>query len=135
LDDFCDIVREVESQSEDKELYVAVDDILIGVDTWTIILGKKEIALGPVGSGILNTLALNSGRVISRDRLRRSVSETLLDPHNLNSHIHTLRVKLGEEAQKRIQTVPGVGYMYVSPDKSREGGSEVASQWRNVETA
>jgi DNA invertase Pin-like site-specific DNA recombinase/DNA-binding winged helix-turn-helix (wHTH) protein len=135
LDDFCDIVREVVSQSEDKELYVAVDDILIGIDTWTIILGKKEIALGPVGSGILNALALNAGRVISRDRLRRSVSETLLDPHNLNSHIHTLRVKLGEEAQKRIQTVPGVGYMYVSPDKSREGGSEVASQWRNVETA
>jgi DNA-binding response OmpR family regulator len=129
LDDFCDIVKEVASQSENRELYIAVDDILIGVDTWTIILEKKEIALGPVGSRILNMLALNAGKVISRDRLRRSVSETLLDPHNLNSHMHTLRVKLGVEPRKRIQTVPGVGYMYVSPDKSAERGSEVASRW------
>jgi len=129
LDDFCDIVKEVASQSENRELYIAVDDILIGVDTWTIILGKKEIALGPVGSGILNMMALNAGKAISRDRLRRSVSETLLDPHNLNSHIHTLRVKLGEEARKRIQTVPGVGYMYVSPDKNEESGWKVSSQW------
>src|ERR1017187_8555311 len=33
------------------------------------------------------------------------------------AHMHTLRVKLGE-ARERIQRVPGVGYMYVSPVKS-----------------
>jgi len=37
-------------------------------------------------------------------------------------------VKLGVEAQNRIQRVPGMGYMYVSPDKNAECGSGVISQ-------
>jgi DNA-binding response OmpR family regulator len=73
-------------------------------------------------------LVLNAGKAVSRDRLRRSVSD-LVDPSNLDAHIHTLRGKLGVENRKRIQTVPGVGYMYVSPDKSAEAGSGVASHW------
>jgi len=124
LDDFCDVAKEVASQSEKSERYTAVDDILIATDSWMIMLGKKEIALGPVGSAIFRMLVLNAGQVVSRDRLRRSTSETLLDPTNLNAHMHTLRVKLGVEARERIQRVPGVGYMYVSPDKSAECGSE-----------
>ena len=92
-----------------------------------IVLDKKEIMLGPVGSAMFRILALNAGRVVSRDRLGQ-VSQTLLDPHNLNAHISRLRVKLGVEARKRIQTVPGVGYMYVSPDKSVGRGSEGPSE-------
>ncbi len=102
-----------------------MDDILIATDTSMIVLGKKEITLGPVGSAMFSMLALNAGQVVPRDQLRRSVSETLLDPHNFNAHIHKLRVKLGE-ARSRIQTVPGVGYMYVSPNKDAD--SEGASQ-------
>ena len=116
LDDFCNVVKEVTSHSENSERYTAVDDILIAVATPMIVHGNKEIMLGPIGSAMFTMLALNEGQVISRDRMRRSVSETLLDPHNFNSHISKLRVKLGV-ARTRIQTVPGVGYMYVSPAK------------------
>jgi DNA-binding winged helix-turn-helix (wHTH) protein len=122
LDDFCHIVKEVASQSENSERYTAVDDILIATDTSMIVLGKKEIALGPVGSATFRMLALNAGQVVPRDRLRRSVSETLLDPHNFNAHIYKLRVKLGE-ARTRIQTVPGVGYTYVSPNKGADSST------------
>ncbi len=118
LDDFCDIAKEAASLSKNGEPHTAVDDILIAPDTWMIMLGKKEVALGPIGSAIFRMLALNAGQVVSRDRLRRSVSETLLDPTNLNAHMHKLRVKLGVEGRERIQTVTGAGYMYVSPDKS-----------------
>jgi DNA invertase Pin-like site-specific DNA recombinase len=117
LDDFCDVAKEVAAQPENNERYTVVDDILIAHDTLMIILGKKEIVLGPVGSAIFNLLALNAGQVVSRDRLRRSVPATPLDPTNLNAHMHKLRVKLGA-ARERIQRVPGVGYMYVSPDES-----------------
>ena len=129
LDDFCDVAREVASRAQNNELYRTVDDILIGVDTYMITLGKKEIALGPVGSVIFNMLALNAGQVVSRDRLRRSVSEKRLDTHNFNSHINKLRAKLGVEARRRIQTVPGIGYVYVSPDKNEESGWKMSSQW------
>ncbi len=129
LDDFCDVAREVASRAQNNELYRTVDDILIGVDTYMITLGKKEIALGPVGSVIFNMLALNAGQVVSRDRLRRSVSEKRLDTHNFNSHINKLRAKLGVEARRRIQTVPGIGYVYVSPDKNEESDWKMSSQW------
>jgi DNA invertase Pin-like site-specific DNA recombinase/DNA-binding winged helix-turn-helix (wHTH) protein len=128
LDDFCDIAKEVASRSGTSDLYTAVDDILIGADTWTIILGKKQIALGPVGWAILGILTRNSGQVVSRDQLRRSVPDTLLETDNLNAHMHTLRVKLGVEAAKRLLRVPGVGYMYVSPDKIAQYGDEGSCQ-------
>jgi len=121
LDDFCEVAKEVAPQSENNALYTAVDDIQIAADTCTIILDKKEITLGPVLSAIFNMLALNAGQVVSRDRLRRSVPKKLLDPLNLNAHMSTLRVKLGE-ARERIQRVPGVGYMYVKPDKVPTAG-------------
>jgi DNA-binding response OmpR family regulator len=128
LDDFCDIAKEVASRSGTSDLYTAVDDILIGADTWTIILGKKQIALGPVGWAILGILTRNSGQVVSRDQLRRSVPDTLLETDNLNAHMHTLRVKLGVEAAKRLLRVPGVGYMYVPPDKIAQYGDEGSCQ-------
>ena len=124
LDDFCDLAREIASHSEDRERYTAVDDLLIAADTSTIILGKREITLGPAVWRMFNMLALNSGHVVSKDRL----SEKLLDPTSLSVYIHILRVKLGSQARKRIQSVPGVGYMYVSPDNIPNSGSEVTSQ-------
>jgi hypothetical protein len=42
--------------------------------------------------------------------------------------MHTLRVKLGVEAAKRLLRVPGVGYMYVSPDKIAQYGDEGSCQ-------
>ena len=127
LDDFCNVAREVAASQSESVRYTSVDDILIAGDTWMIILDKREIMLGPVGSAIFSVLALNAGQVVSRDRLGQ-LSQTLLDPHNLNSHISKLRVKLGPEGRKRIQTVPGEGYMYVSPEKAAEGSTALVSQ-------
>jgi DNA-binding response OmpR family regulator len=128
LEDFCAVASEVVSQSKNCEGCTTIDDILIAADNGTLTLGKKEISLGPVGSAIFNMLAQNAGQAVSRDRLRRSVSDPI-DPSNLDAHIYTLRFKLGVENRKRIRTVPGVGYMYVSPNKEAADGSEGASQW------
>lgn len=97
-----------------------------------ITVDKKEISLGPVGSAIFGMLVLNAGRAVSRDRLRRSVSD-LMDPSNLDAHIYTLRTKLGVENRTRIQTVRGAGYVYVSPGRRAECGTEVVLQGQNVE--
>ncbi len=127
LEHLCDVANEVAGQSTNCEGCTAVDDILIAADTPTITLGEREISLGPVGSAIFNTLALNAGQAIPRDRLLRSVPQQM-DSSDLDAHIWTLRAKLGAENRKRIQTVRGVGYMYVSPEGMRD--SEVASRFR-----
>jgi DNA invertase Pin-like site-specific DNA recombinase/DNA-binding winged helix-turn-helix (wHTH) protein len=114
LDEFCEKALEVASHCAPTAFNVTVDDIQIATDTWTIVLGSKEITLGPVGSALFNLLVLNSGQIISRDRLQRSVPLKFLDSTNLNAHMSTLRVKLGN-ARERIRRVSGVGYLYVSP--------------------
>ena len=126
LDDFCNVVNEVVSESKNCEGCTVVDDILIAPDTWTITLGEKEISLGPVSSAVFNALVSNAGHVVSRDQLRRSVSD-VMDPSNLDAHIYTLRAKLGIENRKRILTVRGAGYIYVSPGQHAERGSSGAA--------
>jgi DNA-binding response OmpR family regulator len=120
LADFCTVANEVVAQDKNCGDYTAVDDILIAEDTWTMTLGQKEISLGPVGSAIFSMLAQNAGQVVSRDRLRRA-APYFIDPSTLDGHIWTLRSRLGAENRKRIQTIRGVGYMYVSPSKRADG--------------
>ena len=101
LEEFCDAADEVASQSKNCEGCTAIDDILIAAESWTITLGKKGISLAPVGSAIFNILVLNAGQVVSRDLLRRAVSDRI-DPSALDGHIYTLRTKLGVEDRTRI---------------------------------
>jgi DNA invertase Pin-like site-specific DNA recombinase/DNA-binding winged helix-turn-helix (wHTH) protein len=117
LEDFCEIATELTLQTGTSEACTVVDDILITSGTWTITVGSKEISLGPIGSAILGMLVQNAGHALSRDRLRHATPD-LIDPSDLDAHIFTLREKLGVETRKRIQTVRGTGYMYVSPSKS-----------------
>jgi DNA invertase Pin-like site-specific DNA recombinase/DNA-binding winged helix-turn-helix (wHTH) protein len=124
LDDFCEVAKDVVSQSKNCEHYTAVDDILISSDTCTITFGGQEITLGPFGSAIFNMLVLNAGQVVSRYRLLRSVPGRVLEASHLNARIHRLRARIGIQARKRIQSVRGVGYVYVKPDKSMGCGSD-----------
>ena len=117
MDDFCDVVKDVAFECENCERYTAVDDILISSDTCTITLGGQEITLGPFGSAILNMLVLNAGQVVSRYSLLRSMPGKVLEASHLNARIHRLRVRLGVQARERIQSVRGVGYSYVSPER------------------
>jgi DNA-binding response OmpR family regulator len=61
-------------------------------------------------------LVLHAGEVVSRDRLQRAISD-YSDPSDIDAHIHKLRLKLGVDNRKRIQTVKGIGYIYVSPGR------------------
>lgn len=113
LEEFCGVANKLPGVGG---AFIAVDDILMSRDSWTITIGKEEISLGPIGSAILSVLVQNAGQAVSRDRLRRATPD-LIDPSTLDGHIWTLRHKLGAENRKRIQTVPRVGYMYASPEE------------------
>jgi hypothetical protein len=114
LDELCNVANETLFQYKNREDNTVVDDIRMSPDCWTVTLGKTEISLGPVVGAIFKMLILNRGQTISRDRLRKAVSDGL-DPSSLDANISKLRVKLGIDNRKRIQTVRCVGYRYVSP--------------------
>jgi DNA-binding winged helix-turn-helix (wHTH) protein len=120
LDEFCEAAIELSPLSENSERNYLVDDILIGRDNWIITIDKQEINLGPVGSTIFCVLAFNEGQVVSRERLTLAALEKFPDPSNLTSHINKLRHKLGAEYQNRVRTIPGEGYMYVSPRRAAQ---------------
>jgi DNA-binding winged helix-turn-helix (wHTH) protein len=115
LEDFIDVAQDVAYRSKNKDLYIAVDDIQLPLDTWMIAHKGREILLGPVGLAIFKMLASNAGQPVARAQLQRAFSKELLDRRNLTCHISSLRRKLGPEVRNRIQTVPGIGYMYVPP--------------------
>jgi DNA invertase Pin-like site-specific DNA recombinase len=115
LEDFCDVAKEITSQPTNIDRYTSVDDIRIAADSWTITIGTKEITLGFSLRTILNMLVLNPGVAVSQDRL----SEHLRDPMSLGVYMHNLRLKMGE-ARRRIRSVPGMGYMYVSPSQGSD---------------
>ncbi|MCU0873617.1 MAG: response regulator transcription factor, partial [Pirellulaceae bacterium] len=84
--------------------------------------GRRE-NLSERESELLRYLVVNSGRVISRDELLRSVWR--IEPRGLwtrtiDMHIARLREKLGDDASEPqlILTVRGKGYMYGSTERA-----------------
>lgn len=123
---FCIVAKEIAARQDNTEHYLAVDDILVSLDNWKIVLGKKEIALGPITFTMFRLLLRNAGRVVTPAQLSRCFPGKILKTEDVRVHICWLRKKLGTRARRRIKKIPGVGwrvpsvgYMYASPGTSR----------------
>lgn len=80
----------------------------------TVTLDGLPISLTVKEFGLLETLARNEGRVYSRDQLLNIVwgDRHQSTDRTIDTHIKTLRLKLGEAGQL-IETVWGLGYKFV----------------------
>lgn len=116
LEDLCRIAHEIATSSNSCRPCIAVADVLIREDTWTFSIGSEEISFGPVTAAIFRELLLNANRVVSNDRLMKSVPQDF-DTSDLSRRIYILRHKLGSGNGWRIRTVRGLGYMYVTPEQ------------------
>ncbi len=76
--------------------------------------GGDEVGLRPKEFDLLALLVSEAGRVVTRERLMREVWDTdwLGSTKTLDTHVLTLRTKLGPEA---ITTLRGVGYRFEAP--------------------
>ncbi len=76
--------------------------------------GEEELALRPKEFDLLDLLAREAGRAVTRDRIMREVWDTewLGSTKTLDTHVLSLRQKLGPEA---ITTLRGIGYRLEVP--------------------
>jgi DNA-binding response OmpR family regulator len=76
--------------------------------------GEDELALRPKEFDLLDLLAREAGRAVTRDRIMREVWDTewLGSTKTLDTHVLSLRQKLGPDA---ITTLRGIGYRLELP--------------------
>ena len=88
----------------------------INPEKFEVLVNGEEIVLTPTEFQLLSTLALNPGRVFTREQLLREIQGEAYDSleKTINVHIRNLRVKIEEDPgnPKYIQTVFGVGYRF-----------------------
>jgi DNA-binding winged helix-turn-helix (wHTH) protein len=81
-----------------------------------LLRGGKTVALTPKAFETLLVLVRNSGRIVEKDELLKSVwLETFVEEATLAQNIFTVRQALGgSEGEQYIQTVPRRGYRFVA---------------------
>lgn len=81
-----------------------------------VTLNSRPIALTPKEFSILELLLLKKGVLISRTEFCEHIWDRDLDPfsHTLESHVHCIRKKLGNDGRDLIRSVPGRGYVIES---------------------
>ena len=93
--------------------------LTIEPDRRRVLVGDAELALRPKEFGLLVTLAMEPGRVFSRQELLDEVwgTDVIVDDRTVDVHISWLRGKLqaaGVEGDA-IRTIYGTGYRFVLP--------------------
>jgi DNA-binding response OmpR family regulator len=88
-------------------------------------LGEEERPLTGHQFDLLVALAENAGRVMTRDQLLRMVRGTSLEPFDRSIDVHVSRIRAAVEedpkSPRRILTIRGVGYLFVSEEGRAEG--------------
>jgi len=93
-------------------------DLVLDVDARRISIGEREVEVTSYQFEILRILTENAGRVVSRERLMEELRGDRLAAfdRSIDVHISRLRSAIEEDPKRprRIQTVRGVGYRFVS---------------------
>ncbi len=98
---------------------VAVDDLVLDAARHRVTRGSGEIELKPKEFDLLAFLMSHPGQVFGREQLLASVwgYDFAGDSRTVDTHVKTLRDKLGDSAEhpRWIETVRGVGYRLREP--------------------
>jgi DNA-binding response OmpR family regulator len=95
---------------------IVIGPVTIDLASHEVRRGDEPIALAPREYAVLELLARNRGRVLTRDQLLERAWGYDADPEGkaVDLHVHYLRRKLdpdGEDAAPLIRTVRGAGYV------------------------
>jgi len=93
---------------------IAIDDLVIDTNSRTVQRAGREISLSATEYNLLEHLALNKGRVISRTELTEHIYDTEFDGDSnvIDVYINHLRKKLDKGFDRQIiHTMRGAGYV------------------------
>jgi DNA-binding response OmpR family regulator len=103
----------------DESARMVFAELTIDPAAHRVFLGGDEVELRPKEFELLVLLAREAGRVVTRDRILRDVWDLHWESSTktLDMHIHALRKKLGDDADRPrwITTIRGVGYRFETP--------------------
>lgn len=99
---------------------IHIGDLTIDPHSYTTRLRGESLALTYKEFELLKFLALQPGRVFSRDQLLREVwgYDYFGGTRTVDVHVRRLRAKLGPRCETMIGTVRQVGYKFVPPANS-----------------
>ena len=100
---------------------IEVGDVTMDLGMRIVLRQGKPVELTSVEFGLLEVLLRNSGTLVSRKELAKTVLGRPLSPfdRSIDVHISKLRKKLGDKTDgaERIKTIRSAGYIYTdSPD-------------------
>jgi DNA-binding response OmpR family regulator len=104
------LVKRSKNQGSSRLLQVA--DLQYDPDTMTAARGGRKLELNPIQRKLLETLLINTHRVVSREELETLIwGDELPDNDVLRTHIYHLRTVVDKPfTEKLIHTVHGAGY-------------------------
>jgi len=97
---------------------ITVGDLHIDLRARSVTLAGRRITLQPREYALLEYLARNAGRVVSKTMIIEHVWDYSFDPHTniVESRICRLREKLADTGAPMIHTVRGMGYVLRADD-------------------
>ena len=103
-----------EEEKEEAENILEFPNLKISADYRSVEVKGDEISLTPKEFDLLFTLASSPRQVFSREKLLNKVwgYDYYGDDRTVDTHIKSLRQKLGAEVRDYIETVWGVGYKF-----------------------
>ena len=107
------ILRRIQDQKIENNL-LEYDQLTINKENHEVLVNDSPVTLTPKEFDLLWVLAFSQKRVFSRDELLKKVwgYDYFGDQRTVDTHIKSLRNKLGEPAASYIKTVWGVGYKF-----------------------
>lgn len=119
-----EIIARIKALFRRVDYYAPQPDEIISKGGITLDVGARhvivtvymEVDLSPKEFQLLYLLMKNSGKVLQREFLLKTLwgySEDR-ETRTLDIHIQRLRKKLGDEASKHIETIEGFGYKFIA---------------------
>lgn len=109
------VLRRIDATSAEVVI-IQVGDLRIDVEKYQAFLKGQPLNLSATDFKLLKFLAMNRGRVYTRDQLLQAVwgDEVFVEPRTVDVHITRLRSQIEENpaTPKYIKTVRGIGYKF-----------------------
>jgi len=115
----------MQSKEPLDETHFRFEDFTIDVQRRGLYRGAERIHLTSTPFRVLEFLARNAGRIVSKDKLLEVVWGGKREENTVEQAVRQIRRALGEEKEQPrfIQTVPGEGYCFIAAVEPKNGDS------------